>query len=179
MMRRLTHMLARLRRGEDGNASIEFVILFPVFIAVFASAFEAGLVAMRHSMLDRALDLAVRDLRLGDPDLRTHDDLKDAVCNYAGIIPECDESLHLELERISKENWSFRTGQVQCIDRDEDITPAVNFTPGTSNDMMLITACAVFSPMVPISGLGLKLPRVNGGEHYALISMSAYVNEPS
>jgi len=45
--------------------------------------------------------------------------------------------------------------------------------------MMLITACAVFKPMVPTTGLGLKLPRVNGGDDYAVVSMSAFVNEPT
>ena len=42
---------------------------------------------------------------------------------------------------------------------------------------MLVTVCAVFSPMVPTTGLGLKLPKVNSTD-YALIAMSAFVNEP-
>ncbi|MDJ0827254.1 MAG: pilus assembly protein [Rhodobacter sp.] len=177
MIRILRDLAARLSR-DDGNATIEFVILFPLFIGVFASAFEAGLMSTRHAMLDRATDLAVRDLRLGIDPTPTHAELKSAVCNYAGVIPNCDEALHIELEAVSKETWYFRTGQVQCIDRDEGIEPVVNFTPGIDNEMMLITVCAVIEPMVPITGLGLKLPKVNESD-YALITMSAFVNEPS
>ena len=177
MKRILTYIRERFGR-EDGTATVEFVILFPVFIGIFASAFEAGLLSTRHAMLIRATDLAVRDLRLGVDNTPTHEELKNSICNYAGVIPECDQALHLELEPVSKDNWAFRTGQVQCIDRDDDITPVVNVDPGADNELMLITVCAVFEPMVPTTGLGLKLPKVNASD-YALIAMSAFVNEPS
>ncbi|MDJ0630032.1 MAG: pilus assembly protein [Rhodobacter sp.] len=168
---------ARFAR-EDGNATIEFVILFPLFLGVFASAFEAGLLSTRHAMLDRATDLAVRDLRLGVDPTPTYDELKSSICNYAGVIPDCGNALHVELETVDKANWSFRTGQIQCIDREEDITPVVSFSPGVQHEMMLITVCAVVETMIPVTGLGLKLPKISGDD-YALITMSAFVNEPS
>lgn len=177
MIRFLRSLRDRFAR-EDGNATIEFVILFPLFIGVFASSFEAGLLSTRHALLDRGVDLAVRDLRLGVDPSPTFEELKASICNYSGVIPDCDTALNLELEQIDKSDWQFRTGQVQCIDRDEEITPVVNFTPGAQHEMMLITVCAVIQPMVPVTGLGLKLPKVNTTD-YALIVMSAFVNEPS
>jgi hypothetical protein len=176
MMQRLRHLLARLRRN-DGNATIEFVILFPLFIGMFGSAFEAGLMTMRHVMLERATDEVIRNLRLGRGGTPTHDTLKSDICNIAGIIPDCDTTLHIELERIPAGTWNYRTGQVQCIDRDEEIEPAVNFVTGGSNDLMLVTVCAVVRPMVPMTGFALYLPRVNTSD-YALVTMSAFVNEP-
>ena len=177
MRRILTHIRERFGR-EDGSATIEFVLLFPLFLGIFASAYEAGLLSTRQAMLIRATDLAVRDLRLGVDSTPTHEELKNSICNYAGVIPNCDEALHVELEPVSTTTWSFRTGQVQCVDRDEDITPVVNVDEGGDNEVMLITVCAVIEPMIPVTGLGLKLPKVNESD-YAIIAMSAFVNEPS
>ncbi len=176
MIRLIRRVLGRLRQ-DDGNTTIEFVILFPVFIGMFGSAFEAGLMTMRHVMLERATDIVIRELRLGQIANPTHELLKSDICNLAGIIPDCGTALHIELERISSDDWNYRTGQVQCIDRDEDIEPAVNLTPGTSNDLMLVTVCAVVEPMVPLTGFAMYLPRVNSSD-YALVSMSAFINEP-
>ncbi len=131
----------------------------------------------RHALLERAVDLAVRELRLGVDSTPTFDELRSTICNYAGVIPDCNNALFIELEAVSTADFNFREGQVQCIDRDEEIVPAVSFTPGAINDLMLVTACAVFRPMVPVTGLGLKLPKVNATD-YALIAMSAFVNEP-
>ena len=178
-MKRLINRLRGLCRAENGSSTIEFVILFPFFILIFTSAFEASILTTRQVMLDRGVDLAVRELRLGIGDTPTHDQLKAKICNYAGLIPNCDNSLHIELEKVSTDDFAMRTGQVQCVDRDQDIVPAQSFTPGTKNDLMLVTVCAVFRPLNPTSGLGLKLPKVNGGSYYGLVSMSAFVNEPS
>lgn len=170
-----------LRRwcGEEGSATIEFVFLFPFFIGLFASSFEAAYVTMRQAMLDRAVDIVVRNVRLGIGGTPTHESLKADICNTAGIIPDCDQSLHIEMELVSRDTWTMRTGAVQCVDRDEEITPNISFIPGNDNDVMLMTVCAVFKPMVPTTGLGLKLPKVNGGSHYALVSITAFSNEPN
>lgn len=177
-MRALGSFLRRLR-SEKGSATVEFVILFPFFIALFGSSFEASYVTMRQMMLERATDIIVRNVRLGIGGTPTHDSLKADICNVAGIIPDCMQSLHIELELVDKSTWSVRTGNVQCVDRDEDIEPAVNFVPGNDNDLMLMTVCAVFEPMVPITGLGLKLPKVNGGKYYGLVAITAFANEPN
>ncbi len=177
MKRFLKFLRARTKR-EDGNASIEFVLLFPVFISIFGSAFEAGLLTSRQAMLERATEGAVRDLRLGVSSVATHDDLKARICNVAGLIPNCDEALLIELVPVSTQTWDMRWGEFRCIDRDEDITPVTSFSQGGSNELMLVRVCAVVNPMNPVAGLGLKLPKVNASD-YALVAASAFVNEPS
>jgi hypothetical protein len=178
-MRTLLRRLPRFLRRQDGNATIEFCIWFPFFIAMFGSAFEASLISTRQVMLAGAVDRTVRDLQLGNLGSPSHDELKSIICNLAGVIPNCDTALHIELERISKLDFAFRQGQVQCVDLDEETEPALNFENGTTNDLMLITVCAAFRPMVPITGLGLKLPKINGGTHYGLTAFSAFVVEPA
>ncbi|MDJ0627548.1 MAG: TadE/TadG family type IV pilus assembly protein [Rhodobacter sp.] len=173
----MAKILRRFGR-EDGNATIEFVVLFPVFIAIFGSAFEAGLFSTRQALLERATDVAVRDLRLGDPGVANFDDLKARICNVAGVIPDCMGAVHIELAPVSTETWDMRLGATACIDRDEDITPVVSFTQGGSNELMLVRVCAVVRPMSPFTPLGLKMPKINTSD-YALVSAAVFVNEPS
>lgn len=171
-------LFRRFRRGEKGNVTIEFVIIFPAFIVLFLSAFEAGILMTRWVMLERALDLSVRGLRLGAWSPPTHQELKDQICTDAAIIPDCDNSLLLELRPVSTETWQPLGTQATCIDRDSEIEPVVAFSGGNDNEMMLVRACAVFDPVFPSTGLGLRLPKDATGA-YALISSSAFVNEPS
>ncbi|MDF0600140.1 pilus assembly protein [Psychromarinibacter sp. C21-152] len=178
-MRFLRHRLRRFRRDERGGILIEFLVLFPLFIFVFTSTFEAGVMNVRHALLERAVDLAVRDLRLGrGSSAPTHDELRATICNYAGMMPKCDERLHIEMERIDSASWTFREGQIACIDTEEEGELTQNFTPGALNDFMLITVCGAFDVMTPASGLGLWLPKIGDSDHYPLIAMSAYVIEP-
>ena len=52
-------------RRKDGVASVEFVILVPVFLLAMIDAVEASVMMVRSTLLARGLDLAVRELRLG------------------------------------------------------------------------------------------------------------------
>ena len=174
MYKKIRHWLGR----EDGNSTIEFVIWFPFFIGVFGSAFEASFISVRQIMLNSALDRTVRSLQLGELGTPSHSELKVIICNYAGFIPNCLNSLHIEQEIVQTANFNFRKGQVQCVDLDNNQTPALNFSNGTTNDLMLITVCAAVRPMVPMTGLGLKLPKINDGTNYAIVAFSAYVVEP-
>jgi len=131
-------------------------------------------------MLNSAVDRVVRDLQLGNlgsnPSMAQ---LKWLICNTAGVIMDCNNSLHIEMERISTTDFEFRKGEVACVDKsDEDFEPLVNFTNGTTNDLMLITVCAAVHPMVPLTGLGMSLPKIRDGDHYAIIAFSAFVVEP-
>ncbi|MDW3118993.1 MAG: TadE/TadG family type IV pilus assembly protein [Roseovarius pacificus] len=65
MIRFLRNRLARFRRDDGGNASIEFVIIVPVFIALLVFSIELSLITLRHALLERGLDLTVRQIRLG------------------------------------------------------------------------------------------------------------------
>ena len=63
--RRRFRLWPRARR-EDGNATSEFVILFPMFVFILVSATEIGFITLRHTMLERA----VQGLRAPAPDDR-------------------------------------------------------------------------------------------------------------
>ena len=168
----------RLAREEDGAvATIPFIIFLPFFLLLVMSSLEMGTLMLRHVMLERALDLSVRDLRLGKWANPTHNDFKKVVCNRAGVIPNCMNVLLVELRPVSTETWEPLSNGPICVDRAEAIHPVTTFTAGAGDEMMLIRACAKFDPIFPTSGLGFRLPKDNTGA-YALTAATAFVNEP-
>lgn len=169
--------LRRFHRGEEGSATIEFVIIFPVFFTFFLSTFELGMLEIRHVMMDRGLDVAVRQIRLGELEPVTQAGFKQAVCDAAAIIPDCMNQIKLEMRRIDPNAWIAIPASADCVDRNDPNVAVREFTPGMSNWLMLIRACALFDPYFPTTGLGASLPRVSGGA-YGLISTSSYVIEP-
>lgn len=181
MAHALTMLRARARRArkeEDGSATIPFVIFFPFFILLVLSSLELGMMMIRHVMLERALDIAVRGLRLGIWTPPTHEELKRVICNQAGIIPDCMNALMVELRPVDKTTWAPLAGSATCVDRAATIQPVVSFDPGVGDSMMLIRACAKVDPLFPSSGAGWALPKDSTGA-YSLISATAFVNEPT
>ena len=105
-MKCVVNKLRRFRRKQDGNASIEFVILFPAFMFLFLTGFEAGYYMVRNVALERAVDIAVRDVRLHNGNasgqVTGFAELKKRICDEAGIIPDCMRTVQVELQPIPR-----------------------------------------------------------------------------
>ena len=171
--------LRRFRGSEQGSATVEFAIMFPFFITLFLSSVEMGMIHLHHSMLERGLDMAVRDIRLGTGSNPSHDDIKDAICDYAGVLPKCDANLRLEMILVDPRAYVAPPSTPDCIDHSEDPLPLRNFAHGGSNQMMLLRACYVFSPIFPTAGLGYQLVEDgDGAGNAAMSAASAFVQEP-
>lgn len=175
--RGLLSRIVRFRKDEDGNSTIEFVFLFPMFLFIFLSSFEMGILMVRHVMLERGLDLAVRAVRIGTSDAVDVDELRTMICTGAGIIPNCTENVKVEMIRIDPLNWQAIPAQADCIDHDDPGAPVRNFSNGGMNDLMFLRVCALFKPMLPTGGIGFQIPK-ESGDYYALTSTSAFVMEP-
>lgn len=176
----LTALRARWARGmghEDGSATIPFVIMFPAFLFMVVSSVEMGLLTVRQVMLERGLDMSVRGLRLGSWVNPTADDLKRSICNNAAIIPDCFNSIMLEMRVVDKNTWSPLGSSPTCVDRSLAIQAPTIFTNGGSDELMLIRACVKVYPMAPMTGLGMSLTKDKAGQ-YSLVSATAFVNEP-
>jgi hypothetical protein len=170
--------LARFGRAETGTATLEFAILFPFFITIFLSAVELGMITVRHAMLERGLDLAVRDVRLGTGAIPQHDDLVVEICDFAGLIPNCAATLRLEMLQVNLRNPAVSIpDNVDCVDQSEEVSPVRNFVNGQENELMIIRACVKFDPIFPTSGLGKQL-NVDGAGQAALVASAAFVQEP-
>lgn len=174
------NVFRRLKRaviGTDGNATIEFVILFPAIMTLFLSSFEVSIYLTRSVMLDRAVDLSVRTLRLGNLEPATPEELKKRVCEDAIIFDDCMNALVIELTKVETDTWDLPQTNVSCVDRSEDIQPKVNFSVGSASDVMIVRACAVLDPFFGTTSIVMDLPLdLSGG--YQIIAASTFVNEP-
>lgn len=167
----------RFLRDESGVASVEFVILFPLFMWLFFTAIEVGVHQTRLVMLDRALDLNVRALRLGTLQPATHDELKRRVCEDALIFQDCPNAVVIELTPVSRGNWALPDAQANCVNRDTGVAPLTEFTLGGESQIMIVRACAVLNPFFNTSKLVMQMPLDDSGG-VVLVSSSTFVNEP-
>ena len=173
----LKSALRRLRRSESGAATVEFIVVFPFFFAVFVSAFEVAIMNMRAVMLERATDVVVRDIRLSSGAALDYNEILTDICDLANIIPDCMEATKIELQPVDTTNWAGLSAEVDCIKREEEIQPLVKFQNGQQDELMLVRVCAVVDPIFPTVGVGRTIPKDVTGA-YRIIASSAFVNEP-
>ncbi len=176
IVRSFPKYLGAFWRDSSGNATMEFVVFFPFLMYMILSIGEAGVLMTRTVMLDRGLDIAIRDLRLGLTPGVTHDDIKQQICDAAFLLGECEDVVLLELTPLPDIN-SFPASGANCIDRTSEIEPTITFTPGARSEIMFVRACLIVDPVFPGMGLGAMLPTdASGG--YAIVVQSAFMNEP-
>lgn len=177
MKRKLRHLLNRFRRCESGQSTVEFAITFPAVITILLSGIELGFVNLQHSMLERAMDMTVRDIRLGTGAAPQHDEIKALICQRAGFVQACEENLRLEMVRVDPRNWNGISATPDCTDKSEEVAPVRNFVNGLDNELMILRACAKIDPVFPTTGLGANIPKDAYGQ-YALVATSVFVQEP-
>lgn len=174
----------RFRADEHGGSTVEFVLVFPVFIALVLSVFEAGWLMTKSMMLDRGLEIAMRDIRLGSLGAgATSTAIKRKVCDNALILADCENVMILELRPIAT-GASFPTDDAPCVLRQEDefgqlgyVNPQSDFNPGGRSELMMVRACVIVDPIFPGMGLGLQLPKDESGG-VQMTAISAFINEP-
>lgn len=177
MIRKLKPYLGRLARDEDGSASVEFVLVFPIYLAFMIMSIELGFVTMRHTLLERGMDMAVRELRLGTGSAPQHDAIKDLVCDNALMVQDCKLNLRLEMAPADLFAFNSLDTTADCTDQSEEANPVRTFTPGQQNELMLLRACYKYNPFFPDDFLGSALDKDSSGQA-AIITMTAFVQEP-
>lgn len=169
--------VAAIAHDTGGNATLEFVVLAPFLFYMIFSIAEAGVLMTRTVMLDRGVDIAIRDLRLGLTPGITHDGLKQKICENAFLLGGCNDGLLLELVTVAGAA-SFPAGETNCIDRTGTVDPTINFTPGARSEIMFVRACVIVDPIFPGIGLAAMLPSDASGGH-AIVVQTAFMNEPA
>lgn len=163
--------------GDDtGNATLEFLVLFPFLMYMILSLGEVGTLMARAVMLDRGLNIAIRDVRLGLTPGITHDELKTKICQGAFLLTKCLDDVLLEMLPVANPA-SIPEGNVNCVDRTEQVEPVINFNPGGRSEIMFVRACVVVDPIFPGVGFGALLP-VDESGGYAIVTQTAFMNEP-
>jgi hypothetical protein len=178
MIRPIKNFLRRFRRSEDGSAIlIEFCIFVPLLFGAFLMAVEMGIYSMRQMYLDRGLDMAVRYVRLNTSVDYTHDDIKEMICDNAGWLENCQETLRLEMVTVNPRQFVQFDQSADCVDTSEPVEPVRGFTLGLENQMMMLRACVKFDPIYPTSGLGYAFEKDGSGQA-KMVSSAAFVQEP-
>ena len=175
----LSQLIKRFRREEDGNSTVEFVILMPLVFTIFAAALETGLMMVRWSSIDRASDMVIRSLRLGqynNPDALL---LRREICDRTFMIENCFENTVVEIREINRATFLMPAIDAPCVTRtDTVIQPVTQITPGQQNDLMLIRVCVTVDALFAGSTFAIPITYdAQGG--YAISVASVYVNEPS
>ncbi|MEM8791739.1 MAG: TadE/TadG family type IV pilus assembly protein [Pseudomonadota bacterium] len=168
-------------RDEHGSASIEFAIVFPAVMVLFLSVVEIGYLATRYVLLERGLDMASRDLRLGrepPPGVDAHTYIKDRICQFS-TLGGCEDNLLVELREFDADA-DFPQNQPTCINRNAEVQvdPLDNFIPGAAGEIMFIRACFLTAPLIPGLGFGLSMPLAESGG-YQMVAFTAFMNEPN
>ncbi|SFD47671.1 hypothetical protein SAMN04488523_10192 [Sulfitobacter brevis] len=178
MITRIKNRLRRFGRNEDGSALVmEFVIFVPLLFSSFLMAVELGIYSMHQIFLDRGLDVTVRYIRLNTNVPLTHAQLKDMICDNAGFLEDCDNSLRLEMAPMNPRNFAAFDATPDCVDTSEDVTPIRGFSLGKEHELMILRACVKFRPVFPTSGLGYAMDKDGAGKA-RMLSTAAFVQEP-
>lgn len=167
----------RFVRSDGASSAIEFAVIAPVLLAIVFSTFEFGWTVIQKNLLDRAVDLSIRSIRVGDASApKTMTDLRTNVCAKTILLKDCAKSLIIEMTDIT--NSAVPTSATPCINKSSKIEPVVNFTPGGRGSIMYVRFCWTTKPISPLIGLAALSP-TDGKGNYFIISASAFVNEPA
>jgi hypothetical protein len=175
--RRLASLVPPAMRREDGTATMEFVLVLPLIMAVFMASFESGLLMTRSILLEQSVDMTMRELRLGHYPAVTNKRLKKEICSRTIIFPDCEDNIKIEMQRVSTSTWNFPVTPEHCINRREDAEPVISLNAGQQNDLMVLRVCVVLDAMFPSTGIAMKLPLDDDGG-YGLVARTAFVTEP-
>ena len=180
-MSKLTLPFIRFKRDEDGNATIEFVILFPMLMSIFLMGFEAGFYMVKNVMLEHAVDVAVRDVRLANGGVPSFEGLKTRICDEALILADCENKLQVEMRQVPTTPGAtdiMRT-KARCINVNstDDSRDYTEYDGGASNELMLLRVCALSRPLFPTTHLSAGMIADNAG-NYAIVSTTSFVTEP-
>jgi len=179
MTRFLKPNLRAFLREEKGSAhTIEFVLWVPLFLVLIIATIEMGAMTMRHTQLERSLDSAVREVRLGTSTDITHSDMKAAICEGAPLLADCNATLQLEMIPLDLRSWTNPPNSIDCVDTTRDVNPLRQFDPGADNQLMYLRACYKYTPIAPLGQLAGSLYADDEG-YTRVVSFSAFVQEPS
>jgi hypothetical protein len=176
---RMSKLFRRYKREEDGTSTVEFVILVPLLFSIFVATLEIGMMMSRWSGIDRAADMVIRSLRLGqyvNPDAEM---LRREICDRVFLIENCFENTAVDIREIDRATFLMPDEDEPCVTRDDEvIQPVTQIVPGQQNDLMLIRVCVTVDAIFPTSSTALPI-QLDAKGGYALSIASVYVNEPS
>ncbi len=194
----ISRALRRIGRNQNGSSSVEFAIAFP-FLCFFLFGYgEFGTLATRAVMLERGLDIAIRDVRLGNIPQSIGDAtpeemadfqrelIKFNICENAFLLVDCRQDLNIEMIAIPLGD-DLPSDDIGCVDRSDEpvnLPPEIDLGTAGSADLeiMLVRACLVVNPIFEIggwlAGTPITDPDTNEVVDRAIFAQTAFAREP-
>ncbi|MEM8595547.1 MAG: TadE/TadG family type IV pilus assembly protein [Pseudomonadota bacterium] len=176
--------MAHFLRDNRGSASIEFVVLFPLLFAILMAFLEMGWLMTKHMMLDRGLDVTMRQIRIASAPVTNYEAIRTAICANAFIFSDCEEELKIQLVPVDDVTPAILSS-ADCYDRglDAAANAATDYAAGGGgrDQIMFVRVCVLVNPILPGVGYGYRISHNDAGETvgYSMISYSAFMNEPA
>ncbi|HEY0213552.1 MAG TPA: hypothetical protein VGC40_08205 [Paenirhodobacter sp.] len=168
----------RLWRAETGAVTLPTLFWIPLFFMILLMAVEVMVINMRQVLLDRAVEVATRDLRLGSASIPSHDALKTRICQIIAFVPDCATNLAVEVFPVNLSNWSLVNPEApRCSDITSTLVDDPVFDPATGNQLVALRACLRLKPMTRLDPMALAL-HLDATGRFALSSTTVFVNEP-
>lgn len=167
----------RFLKNTKGAAAVEFALVVPLLLAIIFSTLEAGWIMVQSIMLDRSLDMTVRELRLGQIANPTQEKLRARICDGAVVLTNCSNALAVEFISI-RTDADYPTDEARCINRASTIAPVLRFNAGGREQTVFVRACYVVDPITPGLGLSGLLDKDATGA-LRIIAKSGFINEPA
>lgn len=120
---------------------------------VFLSSFDAYILLTRQVMLERAVDIVVRDIRLEKPKTQTQRQLTSRICERGRILPDCRQNLLVEMTEIEAPLYAMLETEAPCVNQLTSIVPPANLTANRTGKMILLRACYSVEPALPLAVL--------------------------
>lgn len=172
----LPRSLRRFWQREQASATVEFVIAVPLVLSLLLSSVDFGVVMLRQVFLDRSVDMAVRLIRLGA--INDYTVFRTAICDNTFLIADCASAISINMRPVDTTTWNGLNDPVACVNRAEEIAPAIVFNPGASTqELMMLRICVVADPFISLTGLVLGMPTDASGGYFH-VSRATFVNEP-
>ena len=179
-MRRLTPLLARLKRDKGGAAALEFAIVAPVFLLLLFSIFEAGWFFFANSTVDQATARASRLIRTGQVQSTTtpinQATFFNEICKVTQLLGPCAQRLTVDVQRFNDfAALAADLSQPTCRDATPAQVAAIPYSAGAQRDIVRVRVCYLHKSINP--ALGLKLGKTPDGMR-KMYSVSIFRNEP-
>lgn len=162
--------LRRFLRAETGAVTAAYVVGFPVIFLLFMAILEMCFLMMRSTMLQRGLDMTLREVRLGNMVNPTMAALEQAICDRMSVFPDCTTSLTLEFTRIDTASFALPGPMDPCVARPATLMQARAsevYLTGAPNELMAVRACVLVDTVTPYLS-----------DFFELTARAAFVNEP-
>jgi Flp pilus assembly pilin Flp len=177
----LRRSAVRPLRDEEGAATVEFCLIFPIFIILFISSIEASIFMMRQVMLERSVEVATRPIRLDGSIPRSWTQVRNDICEQVTMLmPDCGEALIVEMISIDLETYDLPDTSQPCINREQSTRPADADirSEGGADALILLRACYAARPLMPLIGMGAALVADRDGESIRMVTATAFRTEP-